>query len=354
MVRTAVIFTPKYFLHNPGRSHPESAKRLQVMVREVEESGLLKTENCSLIEPEPARVQDVELVHDVDYIKLIEKTCKSGGGILDLGDTVASPESFDVALYAVGGALKAVELVMDGKFQNAFALIRPPGHHAGPYRACGFCIFNNIAVAATHLLKRFNLERVLILDIDAHHGNGTQGVFYSTNKVLYISLHQDPRAFPGTGFVDEVGEEEGLGYNVNVPFPFRTGDQNYLTAIDQIVAPIIQQYEPQFMLTSVGFDGHYADPVANLSLSALCYRRVFEKTLNLASRLCNGRFVAVLEGGYGLNFVGKMAAAAIAEMSGTEYELTDKILTVRESVRKQGEKIIEEARNVQGSFWNLT
>lgn len=354
MGRTAVIFTPKYFLHNPGRSHPESAERLQVMIREVEESGLLKTGNCSLIEPEPARIQDVELVHDVDYIKLIAKTCKSGGGLLDLGDTVASPESFDVALYAVGGVLEAVKLVMNGKFQNAFALVRPPGHHAGPYRACGFCIFNNIAVAATYLLKRFNLKRVLILDIDAHHGNGTQEAFYSTNKVLYISLHQDPRGFPGTGFVDQVGEEEGLGYNVNVPFPFRTGDQNYLTAIDQIVAPIIQQYEPQFMLTSVGFDGHYADPVANLSLSALCYRRVFEKVLNLASRLCNGRFVAVLEGGYGLDFVGKMVAAAIAEMSGTGYELADKILTVRESVRKQGEKIIEEARNVQGSFWNLT
>jgi len=354
MVKTAVIFTPKYLLHNPGRRHPESAERLRVMIREVEESGLLKTGNCLLIEPKPARIEDVELVHDVNYIKLIEKTCKSGGGILDLGDTVASPESFDVALNAVGGVLEAVELVMDGKFQNAFALVRPPGHHAGPYRACGFCIFNNIAIAATHLLKRFNLKRVLILDIDAHHGNGTQEIFYSTNKVLYISLHQDPRAFPGTGFVDEVGEQEGLGYNVNVPFPFRTGDQNYLTAINQIVAPIIQQYEPQFILTSVGFDGHYADPVANLSLSALCYRRVFEKTLNLASRLCSGRFVAVLEGGYGLNFVGKMAAAAIAEMSGTEYELTDKILTVRESVRKQGERIIEEARNVQGSFWNLT
>ena len=354
MVKTAVIFTPKYLLHNPGRRHPESAERLRVMIREVEESGLLKTGNCLLIEPKPARIEDVELVHDVNYIKLIEKTCKSGGGILDLGDTVASPESFDVALNAVGGVLEAAELVMDGKFQNAFALVRPPGHHAGPYRACGFCIFNNIAIAATHLLKRFNLKRVLILDIDAHHGNGTQEIFYSTNKVLYISLHQDPRAFPGTGFVDEVGEQEGLGYTVNVPFPFRTGDQNYLTAINQIVAPIIQQYEPQFILTSVGFDGHYADPVANLSLSALCYRRVFEKTLNLASRLCSGRFVAVLEGGYGLNFVGKMAAAAIAEMSGTEYELTDKILTVRESVRKQGERIIEEARNVQGSFWNLT
>lgn len=354
MVKTAVIFTPKYFLHNPGRSHPESAERLRVIIREVKESGLIKTGNCSLVEPKSARIEDVKLVHDVDYIKLIEKTCKSGGGLLDLGDTVVSSESFDVALYAVGGVLEAVKLVINGRFQNAFALVRPPGHHAGPYRACGFCIFNNIAIAATHLLKRFNLQRVLILDIDAHHGNGTQKIFYSTNKVLYISLHQDPRGFPGTGFVDEVGEGEGLGYNVNIPFPFRTGDKNYLTAINRIVTPIIQQYEPQFMLASVGFDGHYADPVASLSLSALCHRMVFEKALNLASRLCNGRFVAVLEGGYGLSFVGKMAAAAIAEMSGTGYELTDKIPAVRESVRKRGERIIEEVRNVQGCFWSLT
>jgi acetoin utilization deacetylase AcuC-like enzyme len=354
MVKTAVIFTPKYFLHNPGRTHPESAARLRVMIREVEESGLLKTGNCSLIEPKPARIDDVALVHDVDYIKLIDKVCKSGGGFLDQGDTVASSESFDVALYAVGGVLEATKLVMDGKFRNAFALVRPPGHHAGPYRACGFCIFNNIAIAANYLLERFNLKRVLILDIDAHHGNGTQEIFYSANKVLYISLHQDPRGFPGTGFVDEVGEGKGLGYNVNVPFPFRTGDQNYLTAMNQIVAPIIEQYKPQFMLASVGFDGHYADPVASLSLSALCYRMVFEKVLNLAYRLCSGRFVAVLEGGYALNFVGKMAAAAIAEMSGTEYELTDKIPAVRENVCKQGEMVIEEVMNVQGSFWVLT
>jgi acetoin utilization deacetylase AcuC-like enzyme len=353
MVKTAVVFTPKYFLHNPGRTHPESAERLRVMISEVEESGLLKTGNCSLMEPKPARIGDVELVHDVDYIKLIDKVCKSGGGLLDRGDTVASSESFDVALHAVGGVLEATELVMHRKFQNAFALVRPPGHHAGPYRACGFCIFNNVAIAATHLLERFNLKRVLILDIDAHHGNGTQEIFYSSDKVLYISLHQDPRGFPGTGFVDEVGEGEGLGYNVNIPFPFRTGDQNYLAAVSQIVAPIIEQYKPQFMLASVGFDGHYADPIASLSLSALCYHKVFERILNLASRLCSGRFVAVLEGGYALSFVGKMAAAAIAQMSGTDYKLTDKIPTVRENVCKQGEIVIKEVMDVQGSFWEF-
>ncbi|MDI6903981.1 MAG: histone deacetylase [Candidatus Bathyarchaeia archaeon] len=353
MNKTAVVFSSVYYRHNAGKGHPESAKRLRAIVNELEKSKLRGVENWRFIEPEKASLEDVELVHGTEYIQLVEAVCKSGGGLLDLGDTVVSPESFEVARYAVGGILKAVNIVMEGKFRNAFALIRPPGHHAGKYRACGFCIFNNIAIAAEYLLKEFRLKRVLILDIDAHHGNGTQETFYETSKVLYVSLHQDPRDFPGTGFIDEIGEGEGLGYNVNIPLPFRTGDQIYLKAINDIAKPIIRQYKPQFTLVSAGLDGHYTDPVASLSLSASCYQEVYETIVNLASETCGGKLVSVLEGGYSLNFVGKIATAAIAKMSETFYRIDDKAPAIRERTRKQSEKVIEEVKKVQKAFWNI-
>lgn len=237
-MNTALFYSPKFLEHDPGPDHPETPSRLKVIVDELSRSNLLRTEKCEYVEPRPARLEDLELVHERDYIKLVEKTCVSGGGLLDLGDTVVGPRSCEAATLAVGALIDAVNLVLDGKARNAFALVRPPGHHAGPYYALGFCLFNNVAVAASYLLRRRNLERVLILDIDAHHGNGTQEIFYNSNKVLYISLHEDPEGFPGTGFVDEIGEGEGIGYTVNVPFPFRAGDAVYERAFDEVVVPI--------------------------------------------------------------------------------------------------------------------
>jgi len=242
---------------------------------------------------------------------------------------------------------------MTNQFQNAFALIRPPGHHAGRNYALGFCIFNNAALAASRLIYNFKLDRVLILDIDAHHGNGTQEIFYSTDKVLYISLHQDPTGFPGTGFVDEVGEGKGLGYNVNIPFPFRTGDPSYWKAMKDIVIPIIQQYEPQFILVSAGFDGYHGDTVASLSLSAFIYPRIFQKVLSLAERFCEGRIVAVLEGGYKLSFLKRILVAAIAQMAGLQYKIKDRRPLLDLEILKKAEKIIEDVRRTHSAFWSI-
>ncbi len=292
-------------------------------------------------------------MHEADYLQLVKRLCSSGGGLLDLGDTVVSPETYDVALLAVGGTVKAVNLVMNEKFQNAFALVRPPGHHAGAYYAMGFCIFNNVAVAATHLLRSFNLQRIAILDIDAHHGNATQESFYDTKKVLYIGLHQDPAEFPVTGFADEVGEGEGLGYTVNIPFPYLIGDDTYLEAFNQIAVPVIKQYKPQFILVSTGFDGHYTDPVAELTLSALSYTQAFSKISELASRFCTGRLVAVLEGGYSLRLLGKMTTAVIAQMAGVPYQFRDKHATADQRIQRRANKIIDEVRHIQSSFWKV-
>jgi len=353
MKKTAVLFTPKYLDHNPGRNHPESPDRLRVIMKELKESGLLESERCLILEPEPASVSDVELVHEADYVRLVERCCSFGGGRLDLGDTVVSPKSYETALYAVGGAIRAVDLVMAGEFQNAFALVRPPGHHAGSNYAMGFCLFNNVAIAAVHLLRDFGLKRLLILDVDAHHGNATQEIFYENDRVLYISLHQDPTSFPGTGFVDEVGKGKGLGYTVNIPFPYRTDDQAYLKAFNHIVVPIIRQYKPQFIFVSSGFDGHYTDPVASLSLSSSIYLKIFRTVLSLASQFCMGKIVAVLEGGYSLSFLGKMATGVIGRMAGISYTIRDKHPVATPEIRKKAEETIGEVKRTQSSFWDL-
>ncbi len=353
MRQTALIFSPMYYRHNTGRGHPESAQRLRAIVNELKRSALLSSGNCLFVQPEEAQIEKVQLVHGIEYIRLIEAVCRNGGGLLDLQDTVTSPESFKVALNAVGGTLKAVNLIMERQFENAFVLARPPGHHAGKYRALGFCIFNNVAIAAEHLIKRFKLKRVAILDVDAHHGNGLQEIFYETSKVLYISLHEDPYSFPGTGFADETGEHEGLGYNVNIPLPFGTGDRIYLRALQKIVEPIVSQYKPQFMLISAGFDGHYMDPVGNLSLSISFYRKAYESIIRLAEATCKDHLVSVLEGGYNLKTVGKLCSTAIACMSKTSYNMKEKIPPTRRNIELQGWKAIEEVEKVQREFWNI-
>jgi acetoin utilization deacetylase AcuC-like enzyme len=353
MPKTAIIYTPRYLDHKSGHDHPESPKRLKWIMKELHNSDLLESGKCSLVKPEPAKIEDVELVHESDYIRLVKKVSEHGGGILDLGDTVVSAKSFDTALLAVGGAINAVNLVMERKIQNAFALVRPPGHHAGAYYAMGFCLFNNIAIATTYLLKKFGLNRVLILDVDTHHGNGTQEIFYESDKVLYVSLHHDPKGFPGTGFADEVGDDMGMGYTVNIPFPFRIDDKIYLEAVDQIVLPIIRQYKPQFILVSAGFDGHYADPIGELSLSTFCFAETFKKILSLASQFCDGKLVAVLEGGYSRDFLGTITAAVIAKMSGVPYSIQDRRLTATPRIRKRADKTLNEVKNIQSSFWKI-
>jgi len=322
-------------------------------MRELNKSGILENERCSLVEPEIASINDLELIHDSDYIQRIRQFCRCGGGVLDQGDTVVSSESYEVARLAAGGTVKAADLVMTGKYRNAFAFVRPPGHHAGPCYSMGFCVFNNVAVAAAHLLENFSLDRVLILDIDAHHGNGTQEIFYRSNRVLYVSLHEDPTEFPLTGFADEVGEDEGLGYTVNIPLPYGTGDRIYLRAFNEIAAPIINQYKPQFILVSTGFDNHYTDPVGNLYLSALSYAKIFDSVLESASKFCQGKLVTVLEGGYSLRFLGKLACAVTAKMAEIPYVIQDKHRGAGPKVRKKGEKTIEQVKKTQSSFWNI-
>jgi acetoin utilization deacetylase AcuC-like enzyme len=217
----------------------------------------------------------------------------------------------------------------------------------------GFCVFNNVAVAASHLLNNCNLERVAILDIDVHHGNGTQDIFYKDSNVLYVSLHEDPIDFPLNGFVDEVGKDGGLGYTVNVPLPYGTDDKVYFKAFNEVAFPVIKQYKPQFILVSTGFDSHHADPVGNLCLSTFSYKSIFDAVLDYASRFCQGRLVSVLEGGYNLRLIGKMATAVTASMAGIPYVFSDKRRGATVKTRKQGERMLRLVKKQQSDFWNL-
>jgi acetoin utilization deacetylase AcuC-like enzyme len=353
MTKTAVVYSPKYLRHKTGPRHPETPSRLRAIIRELQKNGILENQNCTLVEPETASINTLQLVHNSNHIQRIRQFCRCGGGLLDKEDTVVSGESYEVARLAAGGTIKAVDLVMKGKCRNGFAFVRPPGHHAGPDYPMGFCVFNNVAVAASHLLENFGLDRVLILDVDAHHGNGTQEIFYRSNKVLYVSLHEDPIEFPLEGFADEVGEDEGLGYTVNIPLPYGTGDRIYLKAFNEIAAPIINQYKPQFILVSTGFDAHYADPIGNLYVSALSYTKIFDQLLASSAKLCRGKLVAVLEGGYSLRFLGKMACAVTAKMAEIPFSIKDKPHCANHKICRKGEKTINQTKKIQSSFWNI-
>jgi acetoin utilization deacetylase AcuC-like enzyme len=354
MVGTAIVYSPRCLDHKPGQGHPESPRRLQAVMTAIQGSGLLKNENASLVEARRASVSELELIHKPEYIRRIKQVSENMGGMLDEEtETIVSSRSYDAARFAAGGVLRAVDLVMSGEFRNAFALVRPPGHHAGPDSALGFCLFNNVALAARYLTEGYGLSRVVVLDIDSHHGNGTQKIFYDTDKVLYISLHEEPSEFPKAGFAWETGEGKGLGYTVNIPLPYGAGDPNYWEAFKTIVKPIIAQYSPKFFLISAGFDGYYRDPVGELSLSAHIYPKIFQTVLELAHNMCKNRLVTVLEGGYSIRFLKKVVPAVISQMAGMDAVIRDKRPSLDPNVEKEAKRSLETVRRVQLDFWKL-
>jgi len=289
------VYDPIYLKHDTGE-HVENGGRLEAIISHLEATGLKK--QLTLIKPRPASVEELSLVHTKQHISYIQDIAKKGGGWVD-ADTVMSPHSYEVARYAAGGAIAAVEAVMEGKVNSAFALLRPPGHHATPHRAMGFCLFNNIAIAAEHALAKYKLERVLIIDFDTHHGNGTQEIFYDRPQVMYISTHEYP-LYPGTGDVGETGKGSAKGTTVNIPLPAGCGDNEYRMVFEQVIAPAARRFKPQLVLVSAGYDTHWADGIALMQVSVSGFGEMARIISGLASELCDGRLVFTLEGGYNL------------------------------------------------------
>ncbi len=311
---TGLVYHPDYLKHDSGKNHPESAERLSSLIAHLEGMDLLsKLKN---IEPYCAPVEWVETVHDPRYVKMVEKTCKNGGGMLD-PDTVVGKESYRIALLAVGGVMAAVDAIMNKKSGNAFCAVRPPGHHAEKDRAMGFCIFNNVAVGARYVEKKFGLSRVLIVDWDVHHGNGTQNIFLDDPSVYYFSIHQFPY-YPGTGSENEVGEGEGEGYTFNMPMFAGSGDLEYIEAFENIFYPAAAKFSPEFIFISAGFDAHQQDPLAAINLSEEGYKRMTQVITKLASDQGDGRVVSVLEGGYSIKSLSACVEKHIRALMGEE------------------------------------
>ncbi|MEW6031414.1 MAG: histone deacetylase [Bacillota bacterium] len=306
-----VINDRAYLEHAPG-NWPEGPHRLEAVWMALAETGV--KEALVFEPPEPAREEDLALVHTERHIDRIRRFARAGGGYLTL-DTVVSAESFDVALLAVGGALKALEAVLSGRTVRSAALVRPPGHHATPEEGMGFCLFNNVAVAAAHARKRRGLERVMIIDWDLHHGNGTEAAFYASPGVLFVSCHESP-AYPGTGWLTDTGEGEGEGYTVNLPLPPGSGDRTYREAFETVIAPVARAYRPEVILVSCGLDAHYLDPIGRLRLSTGGYGELSAIVCGLADELCQGRVVFVLEGGYDVVGLGWGMASILNVASG--------------------------------------
>ncbi len=277
----------------PG--HPESPERLRAIMSHLEAGGILS--RLTQVPARDATIEDLLLIHSRELIERVRAASAAGREYWMDVDTYVVPHSYDAALRSAGGVLAAADAIIDGDVESAFCLVRPPGHHATPSRAMGFCLFNNVALAAAHLLERRGLARVAIVDFDVHHGNGTQDVFYSDGRVLYFSTHQHP-FYPGTGYWTETGEGDGQGGIINVPLPAGTGDEGFLRCYREICVPAVRRFRPQMLLVSAGFDAHFADPLARMFLSTRGYYEIAALLRDLADEQCAGRIVWALEGGY--------------------------------------------------------
>ncbi len=305
MGRALYLHHPSSLEHDTG-DHPERPERITAIERELEARDWLGYER----EQAPRADRElVETVHPAGHVDRIARISESGGGMLDM-DTVASAGSFDAALHSAGGAVRAVEALMSREADVAFCGLRPPGHHAEPARAMGFCLFNNVAIGARRALSAHGAARVLVLDWDVHHGNGTNDIFYDTDEVLYVSLHQSP-LYPGTGAITENGTGAGEGYTVNLPVPPGSGHDEWLALLQHVVVPIGREYRPDLVLVSAGFDAHRDDPLANCLLTEESYAALAAGVRTLAAEV-SAPLGFLLEGGYDLRALAASVAATMA------------------------------------------
>lgn len=309
---TAYLADSRFDAHTM-QGHPEFAGRL-VAIRQRMEADSLTNQVVSL-KARPATDETLLAVHTARYLELLEGTSRSNSIQMMGLDTYVTPRSYEIAQLAAGGVQRVVDAVLRGEAENGLAAVRPPGHHATPSMGMGFCLLNNVAIAARYAQRQHGVGRVLIADYDVHHGNGTQDAFYADPTVLYISTHQSP-LYPGTGMIQDIGEGEGAGYTINIPLPPGVGDQGYARVFEEVLIPAAQRFAPEFMLVSAGFDGHWGDPLANMQLSLTGYDLLTRTLLTLARDLCHGRIVLVLEGGYNLEVLSYAWANATRAFSG--------------------------------------
>ncbi|MDO9541307.1 MAG: SUMF1/EgtB/PvdO family nonheme iron enzyme, partial [Kiritimatiellia bacterium] len=311
--KTGLVYGNRYLEHMTGAGHPERPERLTAIIHRLESQGLLS--NLVVIPPSPIADEWLTTVHSPSYVAEIARRCMDKAGFAGSSDTPISEQSYAVAREAAGGVLAAIDAVMTGRINNAFCAVRPPGHHASKNKAMGFCLFNNIAIATRYLQKQYKLKKILIVDWDVHHGNGTQDAFYDDPTVFYFSVHQHP-FYPGSGKSEEQGTGKGYGYTLNAPLPAGSGDETYLKIFQGILKPKIIEFQPDFILISAGFDAHKDDPLGGMQLTPEGFAQMTAILKELAENICNGRMVSVLEGGYDLEGLSMSVSAHIAVLLG--------------------------------------
>jgi acetoin utilization deacetylase AcuC-like enzyme len=307
--RSGVVIDREYLRHWPGEDHPERPERIAVLLDYV---GGLDPSHFALLPPRPATRAELELCHAPDYLALVEATSKRNLFALD-GDTVTCRDSFAVGTLAAGGFLRLLDAIAAGEVVSGFALVRPPGHHALSSRAMGFCLFNTIAIGARYLQRNHGASRVLIVDWDVHHGNGTQAAFYDDPSVLFISTHQFPY-YPGTGAVDEVGVDAGEGYTLNVPLPAGCADAEYLRVFADVIIPAARRFNPDWILVSAGFDPHRRDPLGGMDVTEAGFGAMAQLLIESAAVSARSRVAFLLEGGYDLAALRASVGAVLAAM----------------------------------------
>ncbi|WP_153720900.1 class II histone deacetylase [Sporosarcina cascadiensis] len=368
MKKTGFIYDETYFWHDNGsgalhmqsggyiQAHtygedPETKRRFKNL---MDVSGL--TPQLQSIAPRAATREEVELFHLPDYIDKVKKLSDENGG--DAGHTaIVGRGSYEIALLSAGGAMTAVDAVMEGMVENVYALTRPPGHHAEAQEGMGFCLFNNVAIAAKYAKEKYNLERILVLDWDVHHGNGTEQAFYEDENTLFISIHQDQLFPAGRGYVEDCGEGAGKGYNINIPLPAGTGNAGYMHAFEKIVEPVVNQFKPELILVSAGQDPSFFDPLARMMVTADGFRRFSAFMKELAEKHCDGRLVLCHEGGYSAAYVPFCSLAIVEELSGIKTDVEDPFMDAFgvqvENLYDHEKEAVQKVIDQQSVYWDV-
>ncbi|MFX1474847.1 MAG: histone deacetylase family protein [Promethearchaeota archaeon] len=351
---TTGFFYHKAFLkHDMGAGHPERPERLTAVMDFLQKQKAFNEDTLRLVSPRAATLAELERVHPKDYIDFI-RTASDRESRFD-ADTRASKGSYNAAILAAGAGLKAWESINTGEIDNAFALVRPPGHHASENQARGFCLFSNVAVVARHITATVPDSRVLILDIDAHHGNGTQEILYEDPKTLYVGFHQHPRTlYPGySGYVDELGEGPGRGYNVNFPLPPGASDASFLHALKTLFPPLAQQFQPTSILVSAGYDAHFRDYLTNLMISATGFFEISQLIMETAENTCNGKVIMFLEGGYDLQGLSESIYNTLIPMTGLGKAIHEKPPKEDPRVSQYVAKLLTEIKTILMPWWQI-
>ena len=348
LLRTGIVRDPRYLEHKTGVHHIEIPQRLETIYTMLDSDGL--QDDLILIPPRFASLEELEMVHTPAYIERILDTAGEPRRYLD-PDTVTSERSCEAAFLAAGGMLAAVQKVMAGEVDNAFALVRPPGHHAERDHPMGFCLFNNVAIAAEYVRKRFGLHKILIIDWDVHHPNGVQHIFYDDPEVLLFSTHRSP-FFPGTGEATEVGAGSGKGFTVNVPLPSQRDDYDYGNVYRHLLTPIALAFKPQIILVSAGFDTHQEDPIGGMRLTERGYARITDIIHAIARQTCDGRVVTVLEGGYDLAALRRSVKSVLQTMRTGHMEDNQRWIESEDAACSRMQELIDMIKEIQKPYWN--